>query len=83
MRNVVLVLVLVGMVLGGALVWRGRVGDARAVAPQVQVFFVSMQIKPVVTVLIVFTCIHLLLNRITGEYGVMFRWLKQALYLLT
>jgi lysophospholipase L1-like esterase len=36
-RNVVLVLVLVGLILGGTLVWRGQVGDARAVAPQVQV----------------------------------------------
>lgn len=36
MRNLVLVLVMVGLVLGGVLVWRGRVGTARAVAPQVQ-----------------------------------------------
>jgi len=58
-------------------------GMINRVAPQVQVFFISMQIKPVVTVLIVLSCIHMVLNRVTGEYGVMFRWLKQALYLLT
>jgi flagellar biosynthetic protein FliR len=58
-------------------------GMINRVAPQVQVFFISMQIKPVVTVLIVFSCIHMVLNRITGEYGVMFHWLKQALYLLS
>ncbi len=57
-------------------------GMINRVAPQVQVFFVSMQIKPVVTVLIVFSCMHMVLTRIVGEYGVMFRWLKQALYLL-
>lgn len=37
MRNAILILVLVGLVLGGALVWRGRVGTAGAVAPDVQV----------------------------------------------
>jgi acyl-CoA thioesterase-1 len=34
LRNVVLVLALVGLVLSGALAWRGRVGTAGAVAPQ-------------------------------------------------
>jgi lysophospholipase L1-like esterase len=37
MRKLVLILALVGLVLGGALVWRERAGTARAVAPQVQV----------------------------------------------
>lgn len=58
-------------------------GMINRVAPQVQVFFVSMQIKPAVTVLIMVTSIHLILERIVGEYGVMFRWLKQALTLLS
>ncbi|MGV3623464.1 MAG: flagellar biosynthetic protein FliR [Archangium sp.] len=57
-------------------------GMINRVAPQVQVFFVSMQIKPVVTVLVVFTSIHLVLDRIVGEYGVMLRWLRQVLALL-
>ncbi len=58
-------------------------GMINRVAPQVQVFFVAMQIKPVVTVMIMVTAIHLILDRIVGEYGVMFRWLRQALLLLS
>lgn len=57
-------------------------GMINRVAPQVQVFFVAMQIKPAVTVLIMVTAIHLIIDRIIGEYGIMFRWLRQALYLL-
>ena len=58
-------------------------GMINRVAPQVQVFFVAMQIKPVVTVLIMVTAIHLIVERLIGEYGVMFRWLKQAFALLS
>ncbi len=58
-------------------------GMINRVAPQVQVFFVAMQIKPAVTVLIMVSAIHLIIDRITGEYGVMFRWLKRAFELLT
>lgn len=57
-------------------------GMINRVAPQVQVFFVAMQIKPAVTVLIMVSAMHLIIERIVGEYGVMFRWLKQALYFL-
>jgi flagellar biosynthetic protein FliR len=58
-------------------------GMINRVAPQVQVFFVAMQIKPVVTVLIMVTAIHLILDRIVQEYGVMFRWLEHVLWLLS
>lgn len=58
-------------------------GMINRVAPQVQVFFVSMQIKPAVTVLIMVSAMHLIVSRVMGEYGVMFRWLKLALRLLT
>ncbi len=58
-------------------------GMINRVAPQVQVFFVSMQIKPAVTVLIVLTSVHLILQRIVGEYGVMLKWLRQVMYLLS
>lgn len=58
-------------------------GMINRVAPQVQVFFVAMQIKPVVTVLIMVTSIHLIIDRIVGEFGVMFSWLKRALQLLS
>ncbi len=58
-------------------------GMINRVAPQVQVFFIAGQIKPTVTVLVVFTSLHLILARVVDEYGVMFRWLRQALRLLS
>jgi flagellar biosynthetic protein FliR len=58
-------------------------GMINRVAPQVQVFFVAMQIKPAVTVLVMVTAIHLILDRIVNEYGVMFSWLKRAMQLLS
>ncbi len=58
-------------------------GMINRVAPQVQVFFVAMQIKPAVTVLIMVTSIHLILDRIVGEYSVMFAWLRRTLYFLS
>jgi flagellar biosynthesis protein FliR len=58
-------------------------GMINRVAPQVQVFFIAMQIKPGVTVLIMLTSLHLILNRLINEFQVMFRWMKQALYLLS
>lgn len=57
-------------------------GMINRVAPQVQVFFVSMQIKPAVTIMIMVTATHLILNRIHGEFGVMFQWLRRLLQLL-
>src|SRR5258708_1080889 len=56
-------------------------GMINRVAPQVQVFFVSMQIKPAVGVLIVFVSIHLIMTRVVSEYGVMFHWVQKALVL--
>ncbi len=57
-------------------------GMINRVAPQVQVFFVSMQIKPAVSILIVFSAVHLILRRATGEYGAMFKLLHEAIRLL-
>lgn len=57
-------------------------GMINRVAPQVQVFFIAMQIKPAVTVLIMFTSLHLILDRVLEEYGTMFRWLRQVMGLL-
>ncbi len=57
-------------------------GMINRVAPQVQVFFVSMQIKPAVTILIMFTSIHLILGRVVSEFGTMFHWVQRALWLL-
>ena len=57
-------------------------GMINRVAPQVQVFFVAMQIKPAVTIIIMLTAMHLILNRSVEEFGVMFRWLRLAMHLL-
>lgn len=57
-------------------------GMINRVAPQVQVFFLSMQLKPMVTVLIVFACLHLILERLTSEFGHMFRIVRDAIRLL-
>jgi flagellar biosynthetic protein FliR len=58
-------------------------GMINRVAPQVQVYFVSMQIKPAVTILIMFTAMHLIIDRMVGEFGSMFAWLTRALQLLS
>ena len=57
-------------------------GMINRVAPQVQVFFISMQIKPAVTVLILFTSLHLILMRGRDEFGHMFAVLRKAIWLL-
>ncbi|MHB8876597.1 MAG: flagellar biosynthetic protein FliR [Myxococcaceae bacterium] len=57
-------------------------GMINRVAPQVQVFFVSMQIKPMLTVLMMFTVIHLILARVTVEFGGMFRLVGEVVRLL-
>ena len=57
-------------------------GMINRVAPQVQVFFISMQIKPGVAVLIVFFALNLMLDRMVGEFGGMFALLQRALQLL-
>lgn len=57
-------------------------GLINRVAPQVQVFFVAMQIKPAVTIVIMLTSIHLILARIVGEFGTMFQWVERVLSLL-
>lgn len=57
-------------------------GMINRVAPQVQVFFVSMQIKPAVTVVVMLSAMHLIIGREVTEFGVMFVWLQRALRLL-
>jgi flagellar biosynthesis protein FliR len=57
-------------------------GMINRVAPQVQVFFVAMQIKPAVAVLIMFSAMHFVLQRTADEFGIMYAWLGRALRLL-
>jgi flagellar biosynthetic protein FliR len=58
-------------------------GMINRVAPQVQVFFIAMQIKPAVTIVIMFFAIHLVLDRVVVEFGVMFQWLHKAVWLFS
>lgn len=44
-------------------------GMVNRVAPQLQVFFISMALKPIVAVLMIFIAIHLILVRLSGELG--------------
>lgn len=58
-------------------------GMINRVAPQVQVYFISMQIKPVVVILMALVSIHVLLSRMQSDFGHMLAYLKDALRLLT
>lgn len=58
-------------------------GMINRVAPQMHVFFVAMQIKPLATVLMMFLVVHLLLDRIAQEFGGMRGLLHQAIRLLS
>ncbi|MCP3097623.1 flagellar biosynthetic protein FliR [Myxococcus sp. K15C18031901] len=57
-------------------------GAINRVAPQIQVFFISMSIKPLVTVLITFLVFGALLGRMQDEMASMLRMLNDALKLL-
>lgn len=54
-------------------------GMINKVAPQIQVFFISMSIKPMVATLMVLVAVHLLTTRFVREYKSMFDILSQAL----
>ncbi len=54
-------------------------GMINKVAPQIQVFFISMSIKPLVAVLMVLIAIHLISTRIVDEFRGMFEVLSKAL----
>ncbi len=57
-------------------------GMINRVAPQIQVFFISMSIKPVVTVLMMMLALHLVLARLQGEYEKMLKLLGDAIKLM-
>ena len=58
-------------------------GAINRVAPQIQVFFISMAIKPLVSVLLAFLVISALMSRMQHELKGMLVMLHQALRLLT
>lgn len=57
-------------------------GMVNRVAPQIQVFFISMSIKPMVAVLIVLVALHLILGRLEAEFGNMLRAVRETIRLL-
>lgn len=57
-------------------------GLVNKVAPQIQVYFLAMSIKPVVAVMMVMLVLHLIVNRIGMEFHHMLDRLEQALHLL-
>lgn len=57
-------------------------GMINKVAPQIQVFFISMSIKPMVTTLMVLIGLHLLMTRFSNEFVGMFKMLREAVFSL-
>ena len=57
-------------------------GMINRVAPQVQVYFISMQIKPVVVTVMILVSIHLVIARLQVEFRHMLELLGQTLRLL-
>lgn len=57
-------------------------GAVNRVAPQVQVFFISMAIKPLVGVVIVFMSLGLIIGRLQTEFAAMLATLRHAIRLL-
>jgi flagellar biosynthesis protein FliR len=57
-------------------------GMINRVAPQVQVFFVAMSIKPVAGALIMFVAVYEILTRVGNEFGHMLKLLTDAVRLL-
>jgi flagellar biosynthetic protein FliR len=57
-------------------------GMINRVAPQIQIFFISMAIKPLVTVAIVFMSLYMVMGRLQGEFAHMLRVLRDSLRLL-
>lgn len=57
-------------------------GMINRVAPQVQVFFISMQIKPMVAVLLVLVSMHLMMSRLRDELLLMLDELRASIGLL-
>lgn len=54
-------------------------GMINRVAPQVQVFFISMSIKPVVTVAVMLVALHLVIDRLGLEFSRMLTVLREAI----
>ncbi|AKQ67679.1 Flagellar biosynthesis protein FliR [Myxococcus hansupus] len=58
-------------------------GAINRVAPQIQVFFISMSVKPLVSVLLIFLVLGSLMDRLQGEMVQMLRTLNVTIRLLS
>jgi flagellar biosynthesis protein FliR len=58
-------------------------GMINRVAPQVQVFFISMMVKPLAAALVVMLGVHMILTRMNEEFEHMLKMLNDAIRLLT
>ena len=58
-------------------------GMINKVAPQVQVFFISMSIKPMITVLMAFIALHLIADRLVLEFRTMLDVFQRAVRILS
>jgi len=72
-------LILSSPVLLAIFLTEAALGTINRAAPQIQVFFIAMSIKPAVAALIVIVALHLIVQRLIQEYGVMFRHFNRAL----
>jgi flagellar biosynthetic protein FliR len=77
----------IGVILSGpgiiaAFITDLGMGMINRVAPQVQVFFVAMAIKPLVAAALTFLVIFIILDRVRLEFGHMLGTLKEAVKLL-
>jgi len=75
-------LMLASPVLLAIFLTEAALGVINRAAPQIQVFFMAMSIKPAVAMLMVIVSLHLILQRLLLEYGVMFRQFNRALDLM-
>ncbi|MDQ3263127.1 MAG: flagellar biosynthetic protein FliR [Myxococcota bacterium] len=57
-------------------------GMVNKVAPQVQVFFMAMSLKPIVGALVMFVTLYEILSRIGGEFTFMLKLMQDAVRLL-
>ncbi|MCL2178414.1 MAG: flagellar biosynthetic protein FliR [Proteobacteria bacterium] len=75
-------LALASPVLLAVFLTEAALGVINRAAPQIQVFFMAMQIKPAVTALMVIVSLHLIFGRFVQEYGAMFLNFRRAIGLL-
>ena len=75
-------LALAGPGMVAAFVTDLALGAINRVAPQIQVFFISMSLKPLVSVLIMFIAMHVIVGRMQVELANMLRMVQHAIRLL-